>query len=356
MEIIDLTALSNMAGSKRAASEPLSSAPKRHLSLSIERKDLLKRYISDIVNARRRHRDSVAVQCAKGDSLREYPRRTNWYSEPLSGQDFIDIQRWAADRDSSSLRVAQTVTAIHKKPVLLSCYTVFKGPFKSTDVALCLAMERCDFFVGAGCKAFVPVKLYHYRNPNGDIDYYICSPNVGDVPEHTEHQRYLPRNHPAYESTFGDVIQRETQAEFTQYGCTRRERGGVSRASDELALRGNLSERDWKHLIYYFLLCYIKRVGDCGLWNVVNARGIDYHEVRKKETDATRPACLYDTLFSKKCKDDAYKPEIHRIMSKYRTYFYKRLFNRARMYMANDIAGMGRLTLLLYFLGTDKFT
>ena len=80
----------------------------------------------------------------------------------------------------------------------------------------------------------------------------------------------------------------------------KRKKNDVVRAQEEFKENGKLPDKEWEGLLYHFIVRYVLRVADTGLWNVINGKGIDYEEERKQKNINH----LFDTFFSKKPSKD----------------------------------------------------
>lgn len=224
----------------------------------------------------------------KRASTAEYPLAASFCSWPINPNDL------AALNDPSQHIVCQKVTALWKVPVRIVNGSIYKGPYSRDSAALCLIYERSAFFEACNDTAAVLYTIVHTPN---EAQFFAVTPYLGSELPPTKVDSYLPRNHPEHSQRKAPLICRETQLDF--HGRCRREVGGVSRGSDEVNLKGDLlqGQQDWKPLLFHFCLRYILRVADTGLHNVVNARGIDYEEVRKEESSDSD---LLSLLFPKR--------------------------------------------------------
>ena len=198
--------------------------------------------------------------------------------------------------DNKKFIIGQKVTASWKAVTMVTKDWVYKGPYKITNPVLPLVYSRSQKFKKWCDDSFIENKIIR----DGDI-FYIKMPNIGDIPE-AEYTWYLP----------GD---RETKAMVAIRGS-----GGVIRASDEFKAKGKLPDKILENILYHFILRYITRSADTGLWNVINGKGIDFEEVRSEQN----PTNLIEALFVKK-PSKALLEEINKVLKKVKNNLYKKM-------------------------------
>ena len=199
------------------------------------------------------------------------------------------------EKSKRSSIIGQNVTSKHKKTTWLAADGfVYKGPFKKGALALSLVTWRSAWFSIWSDVAYVPQTVVH----NADLDvFFIRSPNLGILPsdkDTVEKDGY----HPGDKSLSGKVLLRDDKR--TKLLC---EEGGTSRAIDVLRSKGSLPPDTWKAILYHFILRFICRSADTGLWNVLigpdhRPYGIDFEEVRVREK--AEPTTLWDLIFLRK--------------------------------------------------------
>lgn len=192
--------------------------------------------------------------------------------------------------------IGQNVTSKHKKTTFLSeDGFVYKGPFSKGSPAFGLVTWRSAWFQLWGDVAYVPQLVVY--NPKLDV-YFIRSPNLGVLPSDEKDWIEKDGYHPGDKSLKGRVLLRDDKRSKLHY-----EEGGVSRAIDVLRAKHSLPEKTWKAILYHFILRFITRSADTGLWNVLigpdgRPYGIDFEEVRGVEK--TIPTTLWDLIFLRK--------------------------------------------------------
>lgn len=200
------------------------------------------------------------------------------------------------DESKSGSLIGQNVTSKHKKTTFLAeDGYVYKGPFSKGSMVFGLVTFRSAWFHLWGDVAYVP-QLVVYNETLGE--YFIRSANLGLLPSDEKDWIKKDGYHPGDKLLKGRVLLRDDKRSKLHY-----EEGGVSRAIDVLRAKDFLPEKTWKAILYHFILRFITRSADTGLWNVLigpdgRPYGIDFEEVRGLEK--VMPSTLWDLIFLRK--------------------------------------------------------
>ncbi len=230
-------------------------------------------------------RQSPSDKANKGN---EYPlaERQFFRYRPMNARELALLTRFV---------VGQKVTKACKVPTMLDGDTVMKGPFRPTAKVLALVFHRSRQFKAWGDKAFLPWEVVQDPETN---HFYLSTVNMGKLPEEVVWDLYYQYENKgnAKALTHGPLF--GWKLPRIREGSVERDRGGVSRVSDEIAARGDVPRKMWFGIMYHLLVRYVLRGGDTGFWNFINGIGIDFEEVRGFK--GTKPVSLYASLFSGK--------------------------------------------------------
>jgi len=214
--------------------------------------------------------------------------------------------------DEKRFVYGQRVTSKHKALTMLDGERVMKGPIDPKKPMLALIYYRCLKLKEWGDDASVWWEIVQHPVTKA---LYLSTPNLGLLPERVVYKTVYHFDLPSGEVHIrGWCLPRITET-------VERDRGGVSRAIDELRCRGTLPSEMWRDLFYHLLLRWVIKGGDTGLWNVINGYGIDFEEERGDPKEGQTPTTLYSLLMETKRKPKKeHEPEIRAEVEKWRSF------------------------------------